>query len=66
MKRSAVVILAAALLLCALFSGCGKGETLTLNVYNWGEYIADGSEGSFDTVRNSRNGTRRSTARRSR
>ena len=51
MKRSAVVILAAALLLCALFSGCGKGETLTLNVYNWGEYIADGSEGSFDTVR---------------
>ena len=24
---------------------------LTLNVYNWGEYISDGSEGSFDTVR---------------
>ncbi|MGN1162039.1 MAG: spermidine/putrescine ABC transporter substrate-binding protein, partial [Candidatus Fimenecus sp.] len=22
-----------------------------LNVYNWGEYISDGSEGSFDTVR---------------
>lgn len=32
------------------FAGCG-GETLTLNVYNWGEYISDGSEGSFDTVR---------------
>ncbi len=41
MKRSAVVILAAALLLCALFSGCGKGETLTLDDYNGGEYIAD-------------------------
>ncbi len=24
------------------------GETVTLNVYNWGEYIADGSEGSLD------------------
>ncbi len=24
-------------------------ETLTLNVYNWGEYISDGSEGSLDT-----------------
>lgn len=24
---------------------------LTLNVYNWGEYISDGSEGSYDTVR---------------
>ncbi len=25
-----------------------KGETVTLNVYNWGEYISDGSEGSLD------------------
>ena len=24
---------------------------LTLNVYNWGEYISDGSEGSYDTVK---------------
>ena len=24
------------------------GETVTLNVYNWGEYISDGSEDSFD------------------
>ncbi len=24
--------------------------TLTLNVYNWGEYISDGSEDSYDTV----------------
>ena len=34
----------------SLFSGCGNGDTLTLNVYNWGEYISDGSEGSFDTI----------------
>ena len=25
-----------------------RGETITLNVYNWGEYIADGSDGSVD------------------
>ena len=25
--------------------------TLTLNVYNWGEYISDGSEDSYDTVK---------------
>ncbi len=25
-----------------------KGETVTLNVYNWGEYISDGSEGTLD------------------
>ncbi len=24
------------------------GETITLNVYNWGEYISDGSEGTLD------------------
>ena len=26
-----------------------SGETVTINVYNWGEYISDGSEGSIDT-----------------
>jgi len=25
------------------------GETVELNVYNWGEYISDGSEGSYNT-----------------
>jgi len=54
--------LSASLLLCALLvgllAGCGGGKaqstgsagTLTLNVYNWGEYISDGSEDSYDTV----------------
>ena len=28
-----------------------NANTLTLNVYNWGEYISDGSEGSMDTVK---------------
>ena len=27
-----------------------RPKVLTLNVYNWGEYISDGSEGTFDTV----------------
>lgn len=35
-----------------LFSSCGEGgsgDVKTLYVYNWGEYISDGSEGSYDT-----------------
>ena len=52
MKKILPVLLAAAMLLslCAL-SGCGSSKTLTLNVYNWGEYISDGSEGSLDTIK---------------
>ncbi len=53
MKKLVSLLLTAALL-CALLAGCGSsssGGTLTLNVYNWGEYIADGSEGSYDTVK---------------
>lgn len=36
--------------LCPLLAACGEGsgETVTLYVYNWGEYISDGSEGSLD------------------
>ncbi len=36
------------LFLCLALSGCGNGETITLNVYNWGEYISDGSEDTLD------------------
>lgn len=37
------------LVLCLSLSACGeKEETDVLNVYNWGEYISDGSEGSTD------------------
>ena len=39
-------------MLTVLLSGCGgKESTLTLNVYNWGEYISDGSEDSYDTIK---------------
>ena len=55
MKRSILTaLLAIALLLCAVsFSACGEGEGVsnggvkTLYVYNWGEYISDGSEGTL-------------------
>ena len=59
-------ILITAVLTASLLAGCSGGgapsqsgeETskaaasgpLTLNVYNWGEYISDGSEDSYDTV----------------
>ena len=29
-------------------TSCGEGEKIVLNVYNWGEYISDGSEDSLD------------------
>ncbi len=53
MKKRLIVILSAALmLLClALLSGCGSSGALTLNVYNWGEYISDGSEGTLNTIK---------------
>ena len=60
MKKTIATLLVCALV-CALLAGCGASGsaekpasggsgTLTLNVYNWGEYISDGSEDSYDTV----------------
>ena len=56
MKRIilSMLLLALALTGILLFAGCDEdentagGDTLTLYVYNWGEYISDGSEGSLD------------------
>lgn len=31
-------------------SGCSSADKLELNVYNWGEYISDGSDDSLDTI----------------
>lgn len=46
-----VMLCATVMVLGLCLTGCGGGDSLTLNVYNWGEYISDGSEGSFDTIR---------------
>ncbi len=46
-----IVLFAVMLLACLAFSSCsrdGKGEVTTLYVYNWGEYISDGSGESLD------------------
>ena len=50
MKRLLVLCLAASLLalLLPLLASCGGMDTVTLYVYNWGEYISDGTEGSLD------------------
>lgn len=51
MKRKFFSVLCGLLtlcLLCPLLSACGGGEEITLYVYNWGEYISDGSEGTLD------------------
>ncbi len=46
MKKIALLL---ALLGCLMLCGCAsQGEKKTVNVYNWGEYISDGSEGSMD------------------
>ena len=50
--KKIVALLISVALICALLTGCGGGgKTKTLNVYNWGEYISDGSEDSFNTIK---------------
>ena len=47
MKKFSFVLL---LLLCLALTSCGESSVKkTVNVYNWGEYISDGSEGTVDT-----------------
>ena len=50
-KLITLLIITALALSLALTAGCGSKNTLTLNVYNWGEYISDGSDGSLDTIK---------------
>jgi len=49
-KRILTCILLTALLLALAvpMASCSGTETIVLNVYNWGEYISDGSEGTLD------------------
>ena len=43
-----ICVLAIIISTCVIFSIFSE-KTVTLNVYNWGEYISDGSEDSYDT-----------------
>ena len=54
MKKLLILTTVLALAL-SLFAGCGQSsiqgeETITLNIYNWGQYMADGSDGSLDVI----------------
>ena len=50
MKRTLrfLLLIAALLTLVITFASCDGKDTITINVYNWGEYISDGSEGTLD------------------
>ena len=44
-----IFILAAALLLSLLcMCSCAEKKTVTINVYNWGEYMSDGSDSTYN------------------
>lgn len=50
--KKALIILTLVIVSLFAFCSCGEkadGDSLTLYVYNWGEYISDGSEGSVNT-----------------
>ena len=51
-KRTlAGAVLGGAAILALAVSFAGRAQQLELNVYNWGEYISDGAEGSLDTIK---------------
>ncbi len=35
---------------CSAMAGCGKSYDGEVNVYNWGEYIANGEDGTLDVI----------------
>ena len=50
MKKSLTLITAILSILILSLTSCGSNDdVITLNVYNWGEYISDGFEGSIDS-----------------
>ena len=50
-KRVCLCVLALAVLAGSFFLAFrGRQEQITLNVYNWGQYIADGSDDSLDII----------------
>ena len=53
MKKWIAVLLTAALMMSTMtLTGCGgENDKPTLTVYNWGEYISDGTDGTLDTIK---------------
>lgn len=52
MKRFFPVLLALILFVCPLllFPGETKAATVTINVYNWGQYLSDGSDDAINVI----------------
>lgn len=49
-KRFLTVLLSLALCLGLLPFHAAAAQTVTINVYNWGQYISDGTDGSLDVI----------------
>ncbi len=52
MKKTRILCLLLALILClpSFALTASAAETVTINVYNWGQYIADGTDDSIDVI----------------
>ena len=52
MKKAICVVLSVLLAVSCLagLSGCGSSKKTTLYVYNWGQYISEGDDGSLDVI----------------
>ncbi len=50
MKKTVVILLC--ILLVGLLAGCGERTDgrITINVYNWGQYISEGDDGCIDVI----------------
>ncbi len=51
MKKKLIALLAVLTVALSLAACGGSSDVRELNVYNWGEYISDGSDDSLDTIR---------------
>ena len=47
MKKRIITVVLALVLVLSL-AGCGGDKANTINVYNWGQYISDGSDDCID------------------
>ena len=51
-RRVAIAAVVVALICGMAFAvGSARNQTITLNVYNWGQYIADGSDDSMEVIK---------------
>ena len=49
MKKLSILLVIVLVLTPLSLCSCSKAKTITLNVYNWGEYISDGSDDTYNT-----------------